>query len=148
MLSMEMGQPGNLTRHRRVSVGAQLGHKIENSQAQSGHSRGTVGAQSYLGHSWGTIEALHLRLIEILCPKCAWPQLCPNQLFFIFPEIVPQLCPSCAQLFLPWLCPYCAPSIFMPRLCPDCASTVPKSFQFCAPTEPQLCLDCAPTVPS
>ena len=39
------------------TVGAQLGHKIENSRAQLGHSRGTAGEQ--LGHkvTWGTVGA-------------------------------------------------------------------------------------------
>ena len=43
---------------------AQLGHslgtvgaKIENSRANLEHSRSTAGAQSYLGHCWGTVEA-------------------------------------------------------------------------------------------
>ena len=46
----------NLARHSW----AQLRHKIENSRAQLGHSRGTAGAQlgkkGYLEHSWGTVK--------------------------------------------------------------------------------------------
>ena len=44
---------------------------------------------------------------------------------------------------MPQLCPNCALSDFLPQLCPDCAPTVPKCFQFCAPTVPQLCPNCA-----
>ena len=37
------------------TLGAHLGHKIVFPGAQLGHdSRGTVGAKSYLGHTWGT----------------------------------------------------------------------------------------------
>ena len=51
---LDLRQYGNLTRHSWGIVEAQLGHKIENSRAQFGHGRGPL---SYLGLSWGTVEA-------------------------------------------------------------------------------------------
>ena len=51
-----MKQFGNLARHSWDTVSAQLGHKIENSRAQSGHkvTRGTVEAKPVGAHSGHT----------------------------------------------------------------------------------------------